>query len=197
MPTKITKTKAALAVKPKLSKTAAEAAIKAVSAPSRTGLPTPDPPKRDEKLEVHGGCHCGSIKYQMTIPRPSTETPFQVNRCNCSFCQKLGMSNYYLNDPSTNWKLLEPSNKSDLAKYPPNAKNGSKYFCRDCGTHVYQEARYPMGDQMVDLFTVNALTIDQPQEGLDLSETKIEYVDMLHDNFMAGTRDVPWPGGLP
>ncbi|KAF2216604.1 hypothetical protein CERZMDRAFT_93897 [Cercospora zeae-maydis SCOH1-5] len=184
MPTKVTQAKAA--GKPKLSKTAAEAAVKAISATSRTGLPTPDPPKRDEKIE-----------YQMTIPRPSQETPFQVSRCNCSFCQKLGMSNYYLNDPSTQWKLLEPSSKSDLAQYPPDAKHGSKYFCRDCGCHVYQEARYPMGDQMVDLFTVNALTIDQPQEGLDLSETKIQYVDMLHDNFMAGTRDAPWPGGLP
>ena len=47
-----------------------------------------------------------------------------------------------------------------------------------------------------DLFVVNLNTVDQPQEGVDLSLTKIGYVDMLHDNFTGGVKDTPWPNGL-
>jgi hypothetical protein len=43
---------------------------------------------------------------------------------------------------------------------------------------------------------VNIVTLDQPQEGLELSEWKIRYCDGLHDNQMAGLRDGPWSGGV-
>ena len=49
---------------------------------------------------------------------------------------------------------------------------------------------------VVEFFGVNVVTLDQPQEGLDLSIFKIEYLDGRNDNFMAGKRDTPWPGGI-
>ena len=48
----------------------------------------------------------------------------------------------------------------------------------------------------VDFFVLNASSIDQPQEGVELSKSKLQYFDALHDNFMAGTKDTPWEGGL-
>lgn len=48
----------------------------------------------------------------------------------------------------------------------------------------------------VDAFMINLATIDQPQEGVDLSETKVKYWDGLRDNFAEGLREVPWPNGL-
>ena len=47
-----------------------------------------------------------------------------------------------------------------------------------------------------DLFVVNLNTVDQPQEGIDLKETKIRYFDMLNNNYEGGLKDTPWPGGL-
>ena len=47
-----------------------------------------------------------------------------------------------------------------------------------------------------DIFSVNLATVDQPQEGVDLSLAKISYFDALNDNFEAGASDKPWPNGL-
>lgn len=47
-----------------------------------------------------------------------------------------------------------------------------------------------------DFVTVNASTLDQPQEGLELSEWKYEYVDGRNRNWAAGPRIEPWKSGL-
>lgn len=70
-----------------------------------------------------------------------------------------------------------------------------RYFCKKCGTHVWREGGYELQGQWIDLFTVNLCTIDQPQEGIDLSKFKIDYVDGRNDNWMAGTKSEPWSGG--
>lgn len=53
------------------------------------------------------------------------------------------------------------------------------------------------GPEKHEFFAVNLATIDQPQEGIDLSKTKINYCDGLNDNWWAGLKDEPWAGGLP
>lgn len=58
------------------------------------------------------------------------------------------------------------------------------------------EGYYEFDGKKFDLFAVNLASVDQPQEGVDLTETKISYFDGLHDNFYAGTKDTPWPCGL-
>lgn len=58
------------------------------------------------------------------------------------------------------------------------------------------EGYYEYDGHKIDLMMVNLATVDQPQEGVDLSETTIKYFDGLHDNFGAGLRDSPWPNGL-
>lgn len=52
------------------------------------------------------------------------------------------------------------------------------------------------GGQVVEFFGINIVTVDQPQEGIDLSVFRIEYWDGRHDNWMAGKKDTPWPGGI-
>ena len=57
-------------------------------------------------------------------------------------------------------------------------------------------AEQPKEGEVVEFFSVNLVTLDQPQEGLDLSVFRIEYWDGRNDNWMAGKSDVPWPGGI-
>lgn len=49
---------------------------------------------------------------------------------------------------------------------------------------------------MVDFFALNLVTLDQPQEGLDLSVFRIQYWDGRRDLWMNGCKEVPWPGGI-
>lgn len=56
-------------------------------------------------------------------------------------------------------------------------------------------ASYEIQGQKVDLFAINLATIEQPQEGVELSEVQISYVDGLHDRFMS-FGEKPWKGGL-
>lgn len=40
-----------------------------------------------------GNCHCGLIKYTVTLPEAlAPEGPGQIGKCNCSICTKNGMS---------------------------------------------------------------------------------------------------------
>lgn len=72
-----------------------------------------------------------------------------------------------------------------------------KYFCQRCGVHVWACGSYVYEGTTFEFFNVNLATVDQPQEGVDLSEVKLGYYDGLRDNQKAGTRETPFPGGLP
>ncbi|KAF2720414.1 hypothetical protein K431DRAFT_285890 [Polychaeton citri CBS 116435] len=148
----------------------------------------------DSKLKVQGGCHCGYIKYSFTA---SPDLLLNANRCNCSFCQKLGTTNLHLaKDVNSTFTLLSPGSKAELPNYAPRIKSVARYFCDKCGTHVWMEGSYPHGGKEHELFAVNLATVDQPQEGIDLSQTKIRYFDMLRENYAGGLKDTPWPNGL-
>lgn len=58
------------------------------------------------------------------------------------------------------------------------------------------QASYELFGKAVNHFSVNLSSVDQPQEGIDLSEVKIGYFDGLNGNFQAGLKDQPWKGGL-
>ena len=84
-----------------------------------------------------------------------------------------------------------------MPDYNPKKADVHRYFCDKCGVHVWGEGSYEYEGQKHDFFTVNAATIDQPQDGVNLNEVKISYCDGLHDNWAAGLKDKPYEGGLP
>lgn len=135
------------------------------------------------------------IKYTVDLDIPS-DGSLSANRCNCTFCQKPGLTNIQPPDAST-FKLLSPASRSELGDYNPNARNAHKYFCKTCGCHVFAEGEYPWGDQMIKFFNINVASIDQPQEGLDVSKVKLSYCDGLNDNWAAGLKEAPFASGLP
>ena len=118
-----------------------------------------------------------------------------ATRCNCTLCQKLRSTNLMLKDPS-DFKLLSPASKDELDNYAPRVKSVNRYFCSKCGVHVWMEGYYEFDGKRMDIFAVNLASVDQPQDGIDMSEVKISYFDGLHKNFYAGLTDSPWPCGL-
>ncbi|KAI5360400.1 Putative CENP-V/GFA domain, Mss4-like superfamily protein [Septoria linicola] len=119
------------------------------------------------KRDISGGCHCGFVKYIFTA-----SMPLSGNRCNCTFCQKCRTTNYSVENGSANFQLISPKTKDDpkLGNYAPKVKTAARYFCKDCGVHVWMEGYYEYEGQKVDLFMVNLATVDQPQEGVDLRD---------------------------
>ena len=102
----------------------------------------------------------------------------------------------YLDGPQ-DLKLTSPASRADLAAYNPSGKTTPRYYCRDCGTHVFLKGYFEHGGHRTDLFWINIATVDQPQEGVELSKVRLRYTDLSHDNFSGGAKDGPWPGGLP
>lgn len=144
-----------------------------------------------------GSCHCHFMTYTVSLPAEKLKTP-EATRCNCTICSKTGYTSLTL-DPS-DFKLTSPSSKSEVTDYPPPTAGSEKmihhYLCPKCGVHIYGEGSYVYEGNKYDFFSINLATVDQPQEGIELSDFKMKYVDGLTDNWMAGSKDVPWKGGL-
>ena len=171
----------------------------------------------EEKQAVKGGCHCGYVERTNQLPRTRTKLTvdnrkirYTVNlklnpdgglnatRCNCTFCQKLSQTNVRISAPDEDFKLLKPDSKDELGDYSSTGEhvNGHRYFCPTCSVLVWSQGWYQTPTMKVEFFVLNASSIDQPQEGVELSKSNLQYFDALHDNFTAGTKDMPWEGGL-
>ncbi|KIW32510.1 uncharacterized protein PV07_04047 [Cladophialophora immunda] len=146
-----------------------------------------------EKKTFKGSCHCGFIKYEAAL---ALTDPPTAGRCNCTICVKQGFTGIRL--PREDFTLLSPASLSEARDYQFRSPDIHKYFCGTCGIHVCGEGKFefpPGSGTMHEFFSINAVTLDQPQDGLDLSQFKMRYVDGRNDNWGAGVKDVPWPGG--
>lgn len=142
------------------------------------------------KKTFTGSCHCGFIKYKAALP--VTDTP-AATRCNCTICLKQGFAALRL--APDDFTLISPASLSEVKDYQMRSKDIHKYFCDKCGIHVIGAGKYEYEGAVHEFFSLNILTLDQPQEGLDLSNFKIQYWDGRNDNWEGGMKDVPWPGG--
>ena len=75
-----------------------------------------------------------------------------------------------------------------------------RYFCRECGSHVWMQGEYPLGEgKVMPVLAVNLGTVQVEGlvgEGVELARTEMGYFDMLHGNVEGGLRERPWEGGL-
>jgi hypothetical protein len=143
-----------------------------------------------EKKPFHGSCHCQAIRYTVHLALP---TPPEATRCNCTICLKTSYTG--LRVAPEDFMLESPSSIDQLPDYQWRSKDAHRYFCDKCGVQVFMKAKYEFQGQEINAFGINAVTLDQPQEGLDLSEFKIKYWDGKNDNWMAGMKEVPYSGG--
>ncbi|MEL7010961.1 MAG: GFA family protein [Cyanobacteria bacterium J06588_4] len=79
----------------------------------------------------HGGCHCGSVRFQVLIDH------FTALDCNCSICRKKGF--LHLIVPAKNFQLLQ--GEEHLTNYRFNTKVAQHIFCSHCGIHAFYRPR--------------------------------------------------------
>lgn len=80
---------------------------------------------------LNGGCHCGAIALELTLPRPPEEEI--VGACQCSFCRKHNART--VSDPRARVRLVlrEPA---ELQRYRFGLAASEVVLCRRCGVYV-------------------------------------------------------------
>jgi len=106
------------------------------------------------KSKLEGGCACGSIRYQLSMP------PMIVHACHCRDCQRITGSAFVINL----WIERKFVEKSGDTPQSFRLKGGTGkphevFFCGKCGTYVWSRYHGSPGD---DLF-VRAGTLDKAE----------------------------------
>lgn len=99
-----------------------------------------------------GGCYCGAIRYEIS-------EVYDAGYCHCSICRRTS------GGPAVLWANLR-SGAFRLVAGEPNrflsSESWARYFCRDCGSPVYQRVPNPPSDGS-DLLCVLVPTLDDPE----------------------------------
>ncbi len=98
-----------------------------------------------EPSTYEGGCHCGTIRFQVRVAR------HEAVDCNCSICRKKGF--LHLIVPPEDFTLLAGSEA--LTTYTFNTGTAKHLFCRTCGIHAFYRPRSHPND-----FDVNVRCLD-------------------------------------
>ncbi len=76
---------------------------------------------------IHGGCFCRNVRYSIDDGR------YQSVDCHCTMCRHVHAAAY------VTW-IVVPMKKSGYTAAIPatlkSSKNGTRYFCANCGCHV-------------------------------------------------------------
>jgi hypothetical protein len=97
-----------------------------------------------------GGCHCGRVRFALTIPDKIT-----VHRCNCSICRKSGYLHLIVSADRFNLS----SGADALIEYRFHTGVARHLFCATCGIKSFYVPRsHPDG------YSVNLNCIDLPEE---------------------------------
>jgi hypothetical protein len=92
-------------------------------------------------MEVSGGCHCGAVRFQATMPEP----PVPALDCNCSVCSMTGFLHIMV--PHEQFELLTGR----------NTRAAEHLFCSTCGVKSFYQPR-----SHSEAWSVNANCLDNP-----------------------------------
>jgi len=107
-----------------------------------------------------GGCHCGNVRYQVTIPLG------EVMECNCSICSKTGSRLTFV--APGQFRLLAGADK--LSDYQFKSKTIHHLFCPVCGIRSFARGKRPDGSEMI---AINVRCL----EGVDASALAVRPFD--------------------
>ncbi|KAK9424629.1 putative Glutathione-dependent formaldehyde-activating enzyme [Seiridium unicorne] len=83
------------------------------------------------------GCHCGYIKFSMTLSPPLTGQPegenYKILQCNCSACTRFGYLLVYPKATEVSW---HNDGRARCANYQFNTKQKDQMFCPKCGASL-------------------------------------------------------------
>ena len=91
----------------------------------------PIPAPTGDTSSHRGNCHCGAVRFSLTVSPPLSEYP--VVNCTCSICSKNG---YLLIYP--NWKDFKLESGEEVLKDHLFATRQARHrFCGQCGSSVF------------------------------------------------------------
>jgi hypothetical protein len=125
-----------------------------------------------------GSCHCGAVRFEADL-----DVSAGGARCNCTICTKIAQVGT-ITQPS-GLRLL--SGEESLSMYEWGGKTGKRFFCKQCGIHVF--GRGHLKELGGDYASVNLNAIDD----IDVGTLTVSHWDGRHNNWYAGTRPTPWP----
>ena len=122
-----------------------------------------------------GGCHCGAVRYQVSLDAS------QGSRCNCSICTKVSQIGGLVKPAA--FELLAGRDSITEYSFGPASQRS---FCKRCGIHCFGAGHVvELGG---DFVSVNLNTLDD----IEPIDVKVVYWDGRHDNWQAGPSERPW-----
>jgi hypothetical protein len=103
----------------------------------------------------HGACHCGSVRFEVDVPRDINAT-----RCNCSICTMCGFLHLFVSHK--NFRLLAGENS--LTTYTFNTGVAQHTFCRHCGVKAFYVPRSHPDGLSVNVNCLDHSTIESVVE---------------------------------
>ena len=100
-------------------------------------------------MELHGGCHCGAIRYTVA------GEPIASALCHCSDCRR------HAGAPLVGWAMFS-SEAVKIARGVPkryaSSEHGRRDFCPECGTGLF----YVNEKILPGIIDVRSATFDDP-----------------------------------
>lgn len=85
----------------------------------------------DVALPLTGGCNCGAVRFEVTAPLKV------AGYCHCGRCQRRSGSAAAANAYPVEGAFRIVAGEDRLHGWQPDPGGGSKFFCTECGSHVY------------------------------------------------------------
>jgi hypothetical protein len=83
------------------------------------------------QIELHGGCLCGAVRYQVK------GNPTRFYHCHCSRCRKSTGTGHATNLFLTEAELIFTQGEQLLKRYKiPESERFTRQFCSECGSVV-------------------------------------------------------------
>lgn len=114
-----------------------------------------------EAETLKGGCHCGTVEYRVTIPKPE-----RAMACNCSICSRAGWLLTFT--PATAFELV--SGEDALRDYQFAGHKLHHVFCGTCGVRSFSRGEGHDGSPWV---SINLRCV----EGIDVEGLEIDLYD--------------------
>jgi len=107
-------------------------------------------------MQVHGSCHCGSVKYEAIVD------PERTTICHCTDCQSLTGSAFRVSVPAIEGSLRLACGKPTVyVKLGESGSRRAQAFCANCGsrsTPTMQTIPKHMGCELVALKSAQNLS---------------------------------------
>lgn len=137
-------------------------------------------PKPSQTYEA--GCHCGYIKFSVTLSPPLPE--YKPLECNCSACRRFG---YLLVYPSRDNVKFHGDGEAQVMRYRFNTKEKDQMFCGKCGASLGIDFR----DFYMPKWTGYGISV-RTFNGIELDKLEFKKGNGLQDVLPAGDLSGMW-----